>query len=298
MSRCLLALLPILPFVTSGPVNAQDQLRWNLRSGDQLQYNIIQKMESATKIGEETVRSNFEQTIDMSWKVMSGAANGDAVLTQVFDRVRLKMDGQGAGPVEFDTAAKTPADNPLARTLADVFGNIVDQPFQVKMKATGDIADVQIPNKLMTAISQSAAGRQGAIDRNMVTDMMKQSVVMLPAKSVGPGSKWETVQKVQMPFGTMTITSAMQYVQKDANGDAIIDFVPTVQIEPREGIASKMTLNGSRGRGRVIFDIAGGRVRKTILDLTLQMTVEINGQKLPQTVRNQTAMTLIPAGRS
>ncbi|MEQ9409036.1 MAG: DUF6263 family protein [Fuerstiella sp.] len=287
--------LPVLFMVfTPRPAGAQEQLRWNLRPNETLRYSVVQNMKSTTKFGDEEVNSSFQQTIDMSWHVLSAAANGDTILNQVFDRVRLQMAGGPAGTIEFDTASQTTQDNPVLKALSDVFGNIVGQQFKVIMKQTGQIEDVIVPEKLAEAVRQSAAGQQGALTDKMLKDMMKQSAVMLPAQPVGPGSQWTSEQTVQMPFGTMTITSAMKFVQKDTEGNAIIDFVPTVRITPREGAQTSMTLDGSEGRGRVNFDISRGRVNQTQLDLKLQMTMTVNGQKLPQTVHNVTSMTLIP----
>ncbi len=55
-----------------------------------------------------------------------------------------------------------------------------------------------------------------------------------------------------------------------------------------------MTLDKTTGRGRINFDIARGRLNKSQLDLTMQMTMNVNGQKLPQTIHNVTSMTLVP----
>jgi hypothetical protein len=251
-------------------------------------------MTTSMQFGEQEVNSKFNQTIDMSWDIQSVAAGGDTVLNQVFNRVRLQMIGGPAGEIEFDTAAKEAPVNPIIKALGDVFGNIVGQKFQVTMKPNGEVQNVTVPEQLMQAVRQSTAGQQGALTETMLKDMMKQSAVMLPEQPVGPGSKWKSEQVVNMPFGKMTIASAMEFKQKDANGNAVIDFVPTVSISPRDDAPTKMSLDESIGRGRIIFDIAGGKVVQTQLDLTLKMTVEQNGQKLPQTIRNITSMTLAP----
>lgn len=294
MSVRLFALLSVVTFALGSSASAQDLLRWKFRSGDNLRYSVVQNMESTTAFGDEPVTSTFNQTINMSWQVLSVAAGGETILNQVFDRVRLSMEGGPAGTIEFDTHTKTPSDNPITKALGDVFGNIVGQQFQVSMQPTGAINNVKVPDPLLEAVRKSAAGQQGALDEKMLKDMMKQSAVMLPNESVSPGSRWSSQQNIQMPFGTMTITSAMTYAQRDASGNAVIDFVPSVTITPREGSPTKMTLNSADGRGRIIFDVARGRVNRTQLDLKMQMTMEVNGQKLPQTVHNVTSMTLIP----
>ncbi len=290
----LAVLFTVLAGAVQQPISAQEQLRWKFRSGDKLNYSVVQNMTTSMQFGEQEVNSKFNQTIDMSWDIQSVAAGGDTVLNQVFKRVRLQMIGGPAGEIEFDTAAKEAPVNPIIKALGDVFGNIVGQKFQVTMKPNGEVQNVTVPEQLMQAVRQSTAGQQGALTETMLKDMMKQSAVMLPEQPVGPGSKWKSEQVVNMPFGKMTIASAMEFKQKDANGNAVIDFVPTVSISPRDDAPTKMSLDESIGRGRIIFDIAGGKVVQTQLDLTLKMTVEQNGQKLPQTIRNITSMTLAP----
>ncbi|MCP4171171.1 MAG: hypothetical protein GY758_10420, partial [Fuerstiella sp.] len=176
----------------------------------------------------------------------------------------------------------------------EVFGNIVGQPFQVSMKSGGSITNVKIPPQLLSVVRKSQSDQPGGLTEKMLTDMMKQSAVMLPETPVSPDATWTNEQNVQMPFGTMTIISAMTYKEKDANGNAVIDFVPTVKITPGEGAATKVNLTGSDGKGRVIFDIARGRVNQTVLDLTLDMTVEVNEQLLPQRIHNVMSMKLVP----
>lgn len=285
----------VLAFLLMVPASqAQDQLRWKFQSNDTVKYQVVQNMQSTTAFGDEELKSTFIQAIDMTWQVLAVGANGDVQLNQIFDRVRLKMEGGPAGTIEFDTASGEAAESPVVRELAMVFGNIVNQKFQVQMGQDGQIEQVVIPPKLLEAVKASTAGQQGALNEKVLNDMMKQSAVILPTQPVSPGSEWTSEQTVQMPFGEMTITSQMTYVQKDPTGNAIIDFVPTVRITPREGTAAKMTLESSTGRGRIVFDVDQGRVNRTQLDLTMQITVESNGRKLPQTIRNRTTMTLVP----
>lgn len=288
-------LAPVLLFVLLVPaVQAQDQLQWKFQSNDTVKYQVVQNMESTTSFGDEELKSTFVQAIDMTWQILAVGAGGEIQLNQVFDRVRLKMEGGPAGTIQFDTQSGEAAENPVVRELAQVFSNIVNQKFQVQMAADGQVQQVVIPAKLLEAVKSSTAGQQGALNEKVLNDMMKQSAVILPRQPVSPGSQWKSEQTVQMPFGEMTIASDMKYVQKDPTGNAIIDFVPTVSITPREGASAKMTLVGSSGKGRIIFDVAQGRVNRSQLDLTMQIMVEVNGRKLPQTIRNRTTMSLVP----
>ena len=287
--RCLT--VTSLMLLCSATITAQDLVQWKFRSGQNLNYSIVQDMKTSTKFGEEIVSQHMVQTINMSWKTLGTSAGGDAVVQQVFDRVRVNMEGGPAGKIAFDSTKPGAGDNPVMKALADAYGKIIGQPFQMTMAPSGAISKVKIPQGLLSAVQDSQAGRSGVLTEKMLTDMMKKSAVMLPERPVSPGDTWKTTQVVDMPFGTTTITSNMKLVRKE-NGNAIIAFVPSVSITPRENVATKIQLAGSTGKGQISFDVANGRVNKTHLDLTLDMTIDINGQKVPQRIRNVTAMTL------
>ena len=278
---------------TSVSVTAQDTLQWKFRAKETLKYNVVQNMTTVQKVGDQTRNAVMNQAMEMSWQILGASAAGDTVMNQIVRRIRMKMDNGPAGVIEFDTQSTEKSDNPVIARMGQTFEKIVNQPFQVTMKATGKIADVKVPEGLLSAIQQNAAGNAAALDDNTLKQMMKQSAVTLPGKPVGPNSTWTSTEAIQLPFGTMNINSKMTYLQKDAQGNAIIDIQPQITVAPREGAPVSMTLTSSEGRGQVTFNIASGRVLKSRLDLTLAMKISAaGGQAIEQTIKQTTAMTL------
>lgn len=272
---------------------AQETLQWKFRSKETLKYSVIQNMNTVQKIGDQTRNAVMNQAMDMSWQVLGMSANGEVVMNQVVNRIRMKMDNGAAGVIEFDTQSEKKPENPAIARMSETFAKIVSQPFQVSMKPTGKISDVKVPEGLLAAIKQNAAGNAAALDEKTLQQMMKQSAVTLPGQAVGPNSTWNSTESIQLPFGTMKIESTMTYLQKDDQGNAIIDIQPSISVEPREGAPVSMTLTSSEGRGQVTFSIANGRVLKSRLDLTLAMKISgPGGQTIEQTIKQTTAMTL------
>lgn len=271
-------------------LTAQDRVQWKFATGQTLNYLIQQKMETSTRLGQQIVKQNVSQNIDMSWKTLGNGASG-AVVEQVFKRVRLRMEGGGAGTVEFDSDKPNPPNNPVLAAMAKSFSNIVGQAFQLTMTPNGTVSNVTIPKQLLDAVKDSQAGREGVLTEQMLKDMMKKSAVMLPAEPVAVGDQWKTSQVVDMPYGTMTVNSEMTYAKKE-DGIAIINFVPTVTIQARDQIPVKVELTSAAGRGQIKFDLNQGVVNTSILELKLEMAISTNGQKIPQTIHNLTAMTL------
>lgn len=288
--RMFSSLLSLLVF--SQIADAQDTLVWKFRAQETLQYTVKQTMKTSMDIGGNKINQDMNQSMDMAWNVQSVAASGDVVMSQVVRRIQMNMAGGPAGEVEFDTNNTQKSDNPIVNSMGDVFRKIVNQPFTVSMKPTGEITNVEVPNQLLEAVRQSAAGATGALDENTLKQMMKQSAVTLPGQPVSPKNSWTSTQNVQLPFGTMNIRSTMTYLEKDSAGNALIDVVPEITVTPKEGAPVKMTLKNSSGRGQVTFNIVQGRVAKSQLDLTLTMTIETGGQTFNQTIEQTTAMAL------
>ena len=274
--------------------SAQLDLRWKFRAQETIKYNVQQKMQTKMKIGDTDVNQTMDQTMNMSWHVQSSSANGDTVMNQVVDRISMKMEGGPAGTVAFDTNNNVKSENPIINSMGEMFRQIVNQKFQVTMKPTGQITDVQVPAQLLEALRRSAAGNPGALDETSLQQMMKQSAVMLPGQPVALRNTWNSQQSVQLGFGTMNIKSEMTFIEVDTTGNAIIRVVPEISVVPKPDAPIRMTLTSSTGQGEVAFNIAQGRVAKSQLDLEMAMTIESNGQSFQQNINQVTTMTLVP----
>ena len=233
-------------------VSAQQDLRWKFRAQETIKYKVLQKMQTKMKIGDNDVNQSMDQQMDMSWHVQSTSAAGETVMNQVVDRIFMKMEGGPTGPVAFDTSDNAKSDNPIINSMGEMFRQIVNQKFQVTMKPTGQITDVQVPAQLLEALRRSAAGNPGALDETSLQQMMKQSAVMLPGQPVALRNTWNSQQSVQLGFGTMNIKSQMTFVEVDPTGNAIIKVVPEISVVPKPDAPIKMTLTSSSGQGKLL----------------------------------------------
>lgn len=288
----LLALLIAAPF--SLETNAQEVLRWKFQRGQQLKYNVQENMETVMDVGGNEIQQQMNMQMDIVWNVLNVAAGGDATMDQVVTRAQIKMANGPDTEVTFDTSKPKKTENLFLNSMGDVFQKIINQNFKIIMKPTGEVADVQIPEKMLSAIKESAAGNPAALNETTLKQMMKQSAVTMPTNGVAPKGTWTSRQSVESPFATIDITSQMTFASKDANGNVLITIEPKVVITPKEGAAVKMTLVDSQGKGQVTFNLAKGVVTKS--ELVMEMTMEIDsGQRaFKQKVTKTTAMTLVP----
>ncbi len=291
--RHLVVLALVTVSTTAAESRGQETLRWKFSRGDTLNYTVQQKMDTSVKIGGMDVASSMNQKMGMVWTVLEVGASDDIVMTQVIDRIQMRMENAQTGAIDFDTQNATPPDNPLARAMGDTFSNIVGKEFTVSMKPTGKVDNVTIPKALLDAIRSNAAGLPGTLDEESLKQLMRQTAITLPDQAVSPGDSWTTSQKMEFPFGTMQLSPTMTYRGRESGTNlGIIDFVPSVTLQPKKNAQVSVALKSSEGVGRVKFDIDNGRVQSMQMQMTMGMVSEAQGQKFEQTVKQTTSMTL------
>lgn len=280
--------------VLSAPLMAQDALAWKFTAGEKLTYVVQQKTDTELDFGGRKQGVSMQQTMHMGWNIMDVASTGDAQMSQVVERVSMKSEGGPVGSFEYDSTASTPPESPLARTMADVFAKIIGQDFPITMKPSGKITKVTVPEGLLKTLSQAGAAGN-AINEDTLKQMMTQSAITLPETPVKKGDTWETSQKVELPFGTMTVSSKLTYQGVDtSSGMARIDMKPSISMKAKDGAPLSLTVTKSDGKGTVLFDTAKGRIARSDLNVTMEMSVKQFGQTVNQTLKQETSMVLAP----
>lgn len=273
---------------------AQESLAWKFQAGETLKYVVTQNTDMQMDLAGQKQTMTMSQKMDMVWKVGVVASNGNAEMAQVVERVQMKSEGGPFGTVQFDSSDGKVPESPLVKSMAEVFKKIIGQEFGVTMRPTGKIEDVVVPQSLLDELAKAGAAGN-AINENVLKQMMTQSAVTLPEKAIQPGDSWESSQKIEMPFGTMSVNSTLTYKGNDStSGMAVIEMKPSISVQPKDGAPIALTINKSDGQGIVQFDIVRGRIAKSDLDLTLDMEVKQFGQLIKQTLRQKTAMELTP----
>ena len=293
--RCLTVFSSITMFVSSGlVVSAQEQLAWKFTPGESLKYVVQQDMNMTMAVASKTQTIAMNQTMDMRWKIADvDSGNGDANMSQTIERVQLKTQGGPFGVVAYDSDGDKAPETPLGKSMAEVFRKIIGEEFGVHMKTTGKIDEVTVPQSLTDALKKTGS-TGNALDEATLKQMMTQSAITLPEKPILPGHSWDSVQQVELPFGTMSVKSQLTYQGIDSSsGHAKIAMIPVISVAPKPGASVTLTLTKSEGTGLVLFDVAKGRVSKSDLDLTMQIQVKSFGQVIDQTIKQTTSMKLV-----
>ncbi len=279
-----------LLFLGTSASTAQESLAWKFQSGESLKYTVQQNTQMEMDLNGQQQTMTMNQTMDMVWKIASVESNGDARMAQIVDRVQFKSEGGPFGAVQFDSSSNEVVDSPLVKSMAEVFKKIVGQEFGVTMQSTGKVQEVTVPPALLKALTD-AGPAANAMNEDTLKQMMTQSAVTLPSQGIKTGDSWESNQKVELPFGTMTIVSMLTY-EGTEGGLAKISMQPKIDVKPKEGAPITLTMKKSDGKGTVLFDVARGRIAKSDLDLTMEIQVKQFGTQIQQTLRQKTSMVL------
>ncbi len=292
--RCLTPLSIFIVLAGAASVaSAQEQLSWRFTPGESLSYVVQQNVKITMDVAGKLQTIDMNQTMDMQWKIADvDSATGEVNMAQTVERMRMNSNGGPLGIIKYDSASGEVPSNPSGRALADVFKKLIGQKFGVHMKSTGQIDEVTIPESLVASLKQS--GTTGnALDEATLKQLMTQSAITLPENPIRQGHSWDSVQQVEMAFGTVNVKSRLTYLGIDpGTGHAKIGMVPDISITPKQGATVDLTLTSTKGTGELLFDAARGRIAKSDLDLTMQMRMKSFGQVIDQTIHQKTSMTL------
>jgi hypothetical protein len=292
--RCFSASAAILMLlVGSSLVLAQEQLAWKFTAGESLNYVVKQNMKMTMNVADKTQQIAMNQTMDMQWKIESvDAESGDVNMGQTVERVQMDSQGGPIGTLKFDSSSKEIPNTPYGKAIADVFKKLIGQEFGVHMLSTGKIDQVTVPESLLAALKQSGS-TGNALDENTLKQLMTQSAIMLPETPIPIGHTWDSMQQIEMPFGTMTVKSKLTFQGIDSStGQARIAMTPAIMLAPKQGTDINMKLTKTEGKGILLFDIARGRITKSDLDLRMEMQTNSFGTVIDQTIEQKTSMTL------
>lgn len=278
-----LAMMAVAP----SQVAAQEPLRWKFEKGEKLDYNMVQDMTIGSKGGPQGDQNvTMHQELDMTWDVQDVNAEGDAVIHQKIDRVKMKMTlPPPVGPVEYDTSSDDPPAGPAAM-FAPLYEAMTAGAFVITMTPRGEIKDVKIPDEVVAAIKNSpgVAGMGEMATADGFKKMISQGSLVLPEAAPKPGDEWSSKVEVNNPMaGKQVVETTYRYEDtKEMNGVTYAVFRPSIKMS-FEGAPVKITEQTSDGE--ILFNVPEGRLDSSSLKQQLTLEQPGGGQmKIDQNV--------------
>lgn len=278
---------------------AEEPLRWKFELGEKLNYNTAQDM-TITVTGAEIGPRNviLHQELDMKWEVVGVNDEGEAVIQEKFDRIKMKATlPPPVGTFEYDTKSDKPLAG-LAASLAPMFKTLTEAEFELTMTARGAIKDIKVPNEVVAALKNSplAAAMGEMATPEGFKKMITRGSLVLPEQPPKPGEITSSKATMNEPGGgKQIIESAYRYEdKKNIDGVTYAVFRPSLTLS-YEGIP-QIKIAKQESSGEALFNIPAGRLNSTTLAHNITIDANVDGQKVQQTIDQKIDVKMTPAG--
>ncbi len=287
---------------TAGSARAQ-VLRWKFQPGEVLRYSMEQKISITARGTDRETKQTRSQVVEMSWKVKSVAADGQAQITQRIDRVRLRVEAPPFMPFEFDSNnPKADAQGSPFEAEAQMLRAMAGAEFSFRIKPTGAIEDIQFSEQTLKAVREATPRGAGAPEADVSEKLLKDMLVQssppdFPAGPLEPGKTWsDKPARMPSPLGTMVIDKTFTFQGPDPKNPRLmlVGVDTKVALEPAAGAALTAELRKQEGKGTLTFDAEAGHIVSTRGSQKTEMTIAVMDQRIDQVVETTTTMTLAP----
>jgi hypothetical protein len=284
----------------TSPALAQDELRWKLKEGTKLDYEMVTDMTIGAEggpLGAQTIVVN--QEMDMTWDVVGVNEEGDALIKQKFEQIKMKMTlPPPLGGFEYDTKSDAAPAGPVAM-LAPVFKKMTESEFELTMTPRGEIKDVKIPDEVSKMLQNNPAAAQlGEIATpEGYKKTIAQGALVFPEKPLKRGEEWTNKVEVNNPQAGKQVTEmTYKYVgPKEIDGVSYAVFEPSLKMTFEGTPQVQMKVSEQESSGEVLFNIAEGRLHSTKLDQKVTIDVTVMGQAMKQKIDQTIEVKVAPA---
>lgn len=277
---------------------ADVELRWKFRKDKPYHYVLTQKMEMSIKLPNNTINTKMSQVSEITWTVKAVRPDGSAEMVQILDRMRIKAEGPaGSFEVDSNRKADTAAAGPAA-AISKMMEGMVGTPMDVVMSARGEVISVKVPDKVKEAMK--TAGREGqafasGFDEKGTKQLIEQSSMLLPEKTVSPGTTWVQKRSVETAaLGNMDIDTT--YTDKgEAPGKPglrEIDGAVKLQFHQPENTKVSVRITSQDNAAKFLFNTTSGHLSSSEMKQNMQMEISAQGQLVTQDLTQTISMTL------
>lgn len=248
-----------------------EPLRWKLKAGEEFVATIDQKSEIASTLGgaAPTVMT-LEAGLEMTWNVDDIDEQGTAEITQRFKRLRMKLEMPKSGAISYDSASDTKPTGD-AKAIAAAIEPLLAAEFHIKLSPRGEITSVELGEEAQKVVEglDAASPLKGLLSKEGLSNILKQSLVILPEEEVKSGDTWQREASLSTALGKFKQTTAYKLQPPD---DAAVDVArieSNSELQLEQPGASKATLKEQQQKGMIRFDHAAGRLRSAEVEQEL-----------------------------
>ena len=278
--------LGLLVLVAAGAQSqAQTTVKWSGKPGEILKYVFQQSNDIKYTSQGQNFATKSDLNVELTWTIKAIAKDGSLEVTQIADRVRVRIVNAGR-ILEFDTKDK---DTPSAEVapVAKIYGAVVNQPYALKLSPQGEVIDVKIPDAVVATVGASPlavmADGPGFFSAKGVKSMIAQTMPTLPSTPISAGTAWKSEHSFPAGLGVMTLKYDFK---TDAITPALVTFQSAINtsIAPPADGQIQVKVNKQSGQTIVKFAPSAGHLTESSLTQNLEMiTLNASGAEILQT---------------
>ena len=293
--NCLIAFLFCATLFCVDQLRAEKTLRWKFTAGDSWHVGITQISKTETRGGIRPVKMTIEMSMEMQWSIDSVEQN-TATMTQKFSRIALKMTVPQGEAIEFDSSSQaTPTG--ISKSIADSVRPLLGVAFQIKMSDRGEIVDVLLSDAAAKALSSvpSKSKLKSVFTKEGLSELLRQSAVVLPAAGVNDGDDWDATTTAKTPIGNLAQTHTYTYQGPTEKDDKTLDKITvksTLDLKAPASSDSKIAIKAHEQTGELFFDSAAGRFAETNVTQTIVSELPYRDMIIRSTVESSLRMKI------
>ena len=291
IARCW-SLIAVLVLVAVGVSSAQaaSPPRWKFAPGKSLNYVLERSVDGKMALAGNEFGIKMGMTFDTTWKCTGVNDDGTANLEQTIDRIQIGMNSPLAGQISYDSSTSEVPEGPLGAFMGPMITGMLHQSFKLKVSPTGEVSDIQLPEKLVAAfakqaeVSQNRRGGLGiggnAFDEKGIKELIEQAVLPLP-ESDDADETWSQEFENEIPglgieFAETTYSLAGN---ETVDGKALVKIAAETEVlfEPAEEPRAEMEIVEQSSSATALFDAEAGHLVRT--DGKQVAVKEISGQQ-------------------
>lgn len=287
---------------TTALSRGDEPLLWKFKAGDKFTYEMIQNMKSSAAAGPAgNFETGMKQTMDIVWAINEVDSDGNAVMTQKIERVKLQMNMPGGQTMEYDTASDKPPVG-LSAMLAPLYRAMTEGDFKITMSPQGKIVKAQAPEGLAEAMKNipGAAAMGDLTTPEGIQQMLTQGSMTLPEGDPEKGETWKNEMDIKTPMGNQEVVTTYKYMgtkEVDGKSFAVIEPKQEINTEADPNAQVQMSIAEQSSEGEILFDRELGRLHSSQLKQNIEMEMTVQGQVVTQTIDQTIEMKLKDGGK-
>jgi Family of unknown function (DUF6263) len=281
----------------AGQAFGQTTLRYKFQVGENLNYQVEQKMAMKMDVGGQAQNIDMGQTLTFVWHVNQVDRDGNAKMTQKIESVQMTMDTP-MGKMEYDSKSGKEMGGPFGPILNPIMKALAGAQFSLDMDPQGKPSHVQVPETLLDQIKKTP-GLQAMGDmfsEEGLKRMVAQGGLVLPREPASKGTAWNDKAEIKMPFGTMKVDTRYTFdgpVMRQGKELEEISLKPNVTMEPGQGGAFAVKLKEQDASGKAYFDNTAGRLVESTTKQDMNMEITAGGMTINQKIEQTTTLKLV-----